>query len=196
MFRLFSLTFLGEYRGKAHPHESPKVMTIPLMILAVASIFAGFLGVPHEFHWIPNYLEEYLKPIIPLYTQFESVVPVISGHLAMGITTALAIGASLLAVVIFSSGKSLGFFVFENKFWVDELYQIIFVKPFQMISKFLASIFDPKIIDGSVFLLSRGLKSVSGLATLIQSGDVQWYLFLMVVGLAVVLSFLLRGVVI
>jgi len=196
MFRLYALTFLGEYRGKAHPHESPKVMTVPLMILAVASAVVGFIGVPHEFHWIPNYLEEFLKSVIPLYTHFGSQEPVLSGHLAMAITTGLAIGSSLLGVFIFSKGKSRGFFVFENKFWVDELYEVLFIKPFQMVSRFFASIFDPKIIDGSILMISRRFKSLGGVMNIIQNGDVQWYLLLMVAGLVFVMAFLLRGVVI
>jgi NADH-quinone oxidoreductase subunit L len=47
MFRLLFLTFFGTYRGTAHPHESPKVMTVPLMVLAVLSVVGGLLNLPH-----------------------------------------------------------------------------------------------------------------------------------------------------
>lgn len=200
MFRLYGLTFLGDYRGQAHPHESPWMMTLPLILLAGASVVAGFLGVPHEFHWIPNFFEEYLKPVIPLY-EFEGSTA-ISSHVAMAITTGLAFLSSLLALIIFSSKKLedkknilLRPFqlVFANRFWVDELYGLLFVRPFQLLSQFLASIFDPKIIDGGVLLASRATKRLGGAVSLLQTGNIQWYLFLMMIGLVGVMVLLLAG---
>lgn len=200
MFRLYGLTFLGDYRGQAHPHESPWMMTLPLILLAGASVVAGFLGVPHEFHWIPNFFEEYLKPVIPLY-EFEGSTA-ISSHVAMAITTGLAFLSSLLALIIFSSKKLedkknilLRPFqlVFANRFWVDELYGLLFVRPFQLLSRFLASIFDPKIIDGGVLLASRATKRLGGAVSLLQTGNIQWYLFLMMIGLVGVMVLLLAG---
>jgi len=200
MFRLYSLTFLGTYRGKAHPHESPWVMTLPLVILAVASVFAGFLGVPHELHWIPNFFEEYLKPVIPPY-EFEGTLA-ISSHQAMLITTGLAFLSSALALVIFSRAKStetkISLFrpfqmVFENRFWIDELYGALFVRPFQAISRFFAGVVDPKVIDGGILLMSRAAKRLGGVVVLVQTGNVQWYLFLMMIGVVGGLFLLLRG---
>ncbi|MFM8270372.1 MAG: NADH-quinone oxidoreductase subunit L [Pseudomonadota bacterium] len=200
MFRLYSLTFLGAYRGSVHPHESPWMMTVPLGLLAVASVFAGFLGVPHEFHWIPNFFEEYLKPVIPLY-EFEGVLA-ISSHQAMWITTGLAVFSSALAVLIFSRFKMdrhpnilLRPFqlVFGNKFWIDELYGLLFVRPFQALSSFLASIVDPKMIDGGILFASRATKRLGGLVVLFQTGNVQWYLFLMMVGLLGGMVLFLQG---
>lgn len=197
MFRLYSLTFLGSYRGQAHPHESPKVMTIPLVVLAIASAVAGFLGVPHELHFMPNFFDSYLKPVIPDYPHIITTgQSVLSGAVAMGITTGLAVVASFLAAVLFSKGNARGFVVFENKFWVDEFYQACLVRPFQSLSRFLSSVFDPKIIDGSFSSFSKGVKGVSSVLVLLQTGHIQWYLFLMMGGLLGVLLFLLMGKVI
>lgn len=203
MFRLFSLTFMGTYRGHAHPHESPAVMAIPLCLLAVASALGGFLGVPHEFHFMPNFLEEFLKPVVPSYP-FEGT-PFLGPYLAMTITTLLAVGTSLLALFLFAKPErvaaiSKGFsplrFVFSNKFWVDELYGVIIIKPFQVISSFLSSLVDPKIIDGGLMLSAKAMRGVGGLITLLQTGVVQFYLFFMLVGLILVFWMLLKGTVI
>jgi len=203
MFRLFSLTFLGTYRGHAHPHESPAVMLIPLCVLAVASAVGGFLGVPHEFHFMPNYLEEFLKPVVPSYA-FEGT-SFVGPYLAMTITTVLAVGTALLASFLYARPErveaiSKGFsplrFVFSNKFWVDELYGVIIIKPFQVISRFFSSLFDPKIIDGGLMLSAKAMRGVGGLITLLQSGVVQFYLFFMLVGLVLIFWLLLKGMVI
>ena len=200
MFRLYSLTFLGAYRGTAHPHESPWVMTLPLILLALASIFAGFLGVPHEFHWIPNFFEEYLKPVIPPY-EFEGTLALSSGN-AMLVTTGLAVLSSLLGLVLFSRAKKSDQapvlirpfqMVFSNKFWVDELYGILFVKPFQALSRLMAFVVDPKLIDGGFLALSQTTKRFGSWVVLFQTGNVQWYLFLMMVGLLGGMIWLLSG---
>lgn len=200
MFRLYAMTFLGAYRGTAHPHESPWVMTVPLVILALASIGAGFLGVPHEFHWMPNFFEEYLKPVIPPY-EFNGMLT-LSSHEAMFITTSLAFLSSAIALVLFSRAKSeqskrrlLRPFqlVFGNRFWVDELYGILFVRPFQTLSRFFATIVDPKMIDGGILVASRATKRLGGAVVLFQTGNIQWYLFLMMVGVLGGMLFLLKG---
>jgi len=200
MFRLYSLTFLGNYRGHVHPHESPWVMTLPLGILAIASMLAGFLGVPHEFHWIPNFFEEYLKPVIPPY-EFEGTLA-LSSHSAMFITTGLAFLSSAAALIIFSRAKSVESksillrpfrLVFENHFWVDELYGILFVRPFQVLSRLFAVFVDPKIIDGGILLASRATKRLGGVVVLFQTGNIQWYLFLMMIGVVGGMLLLLRG---
>jgi NADH-quinone oxidoreductase subunit L len=86
--------------------------------------------------------------------------------------------------------------VFSNKFWVDELYGVIIIKPFQVISRFFSSLFDPKIIDGGLMLSAKAMRGVGGLITLLQSGVVQFYLFFMLVGLVLVFWLLLKGMVI
>lgn len=200
MFRMFSLTFLGTYRGTVHPHESPAVMWVPLAILAVASAVGGFLGVPHEFHFLPNYLEDFLSPVVPSYS-FEGTSS-LGAFEAMGITTGLALVSSALAVFLFSKaqragGVGKGFsplrFVFSNKFWVDELYGIIIVKPFRLISQFLSSIFDPQIIDGGILFLAKAVRGMGGLVTLFQTGVVQFYLFLMLIGTVLIFWWFLKG---
>jgi NADH-quinone oxidoreductase subunit L len=178
-------------------------MLIPLCVLAVASAVGGFLGVPHEFHFMPNYLEEFLKPVVPSYA-FEGTT-FVGPYLAMTITTVLAVGTALLASFLYARPErieaiSKGFsplrFVFSNKFWVDELYGVIIIKPFQVISRFFSSLFDPKIIDGGLMLSAKAMRGVGGLITLLQSGVVQFYLFFMLVGLVLVFWLLLKGMVI
>lgn len=195
MFRLYALTFLGQYRGKAHPHESPWVMALPLVLLSIPSIFVGFLGVPHEFHWIPNFFENYLKPVIPPYA-FEGTLA-LDSHLAMAITTGLALISSALGLIIFAKAKSAeGVFVFTNRFWVDELYGFLFVKPFDLVSGFFASVFDPKIVDKTMLLVSQAGSVVGGVIVRFQKGNIQAYVALMMLGLLGMLLVFLKGVVI
>jgi len=203
MFRLYSLTFLGTYRGKAHPHESPWVMTLPLIALAVPSILAGFLGVPHELHWMPNFFENYLKPVIPPYA-FEGVLA-LNGHTAMFITTILAILSSLLGGFLFAKGEPragiLQMFrpcqvIFSNRFWVDDLYHILFVKPFRGLSAFFASVCDPRLIDRSIILISQASSVAGGMLVKLQRGNIQAYVTLMMIGLVAILFILLKGIII
>src|SRR5690606_32231043 len=60
MFRLYFLVFEGDYRGDAHPHESPPAMTIPLWILAVLSVVVAFIGLPAQWNWFGHFLEPVL----------------------------------------------------------------------------------------------------------------------------------------
>ncbi|NBV50423.1 NADH-quinone oxidoreductase subunit L [bacterium] len=192
MFRLYALTFLGSYRGKQHAHESPWIMTVPLTLLALASAVVGFLGVPHEFHWIPNFFEDYLKPVIPLFTSTDAPTTP-SAHEAMAITTTLALVASGVAVLVFR--KRTGSFgtLFVNKFWIDELYGILIVRPFEMISEVFSSVIDPKVIDGGITTLSKSAKSLGSAIVLFQTGNIQWYLLVMLLGLVLSLGWILKG---
>ncbi len=201
MVRVWALTFLGEYRGDKHPHESPATMLIPLYILAFGSIVAGFLGMPEGLHLLPNYLEAFLHPVLG---------PLVEGHgalseeRAMAVATVSAIIACSLGFYFYSKpersetpGKILVPFktVFENKFWVDELYGLVIVKPFDALCAFFAKFFDPNIIDGLVLLPSKAAQGMGSLLVLLQTGIVQTYLLFFVFGLLVLFMVLLKGVV-
>lgn len=199
MTRLFVLVFLGEYRGKAHPHESPWMMALPLVVLAVGSAFTGLLGVPHGLHILPTYLANYLEPVLPLVHEAEGPISEIA---AMGAATLLAFASCALAFVVFTNlkraesfGQALKPFktIFENKFWVDELYQLLFIKPFETVSGFLSRFFDVKIIDGAVHVPGKIVRGGAILLSLFQVGSIQFYLLVMVIGGLCVFWMTLRG---
>ena len=188
MTRMFVLVFLGEYRGEAHPHESPWVMLLPLVLLALGSAFTGFLGVPHGLHIIPNYLEHYLSQVL---IEFPEQPTAISEHGAMFIATGLAVTGISVAWFFYSKlsraesalrGLRPLQFVFANKFWIDELYDLLWVGPFKRISAFLAVVIDPKVVDGLALLPARISSGVSIVLNVLQSGLVQFYLTILLLG--------------
>lgn len=188
MTRMFVMVFLGEYRGEAHPHESPWVMTFPLVLLAVGSAFSGFLGVPHGLHLMPNLMEHYLSKVL---IEFPEQATVVSEHSAMFIATGLAISGMLVAWFFYGNLSRANAaqkvlrplqIIFSNKFWVDELYDLLFITPFKALSRFLSQIVDPQVIDAIVIFPTRLASGVAIVLNLVQSGLVQFYLFILVLG--------------
>ncbi|MFT3702755.1 MAG: NADH-quinone oxidoreductase subunit L [Agriterribacter sp.] len=192
MFRLYATTFLGKFRGtheqEHHLHESPKAMTIPLIVLAILAIIAGFVGVP-EVLGGHHELSHFLSPIFA-----DSVSKITHEHLLdhstefilMGISVALAALAILFAVNRFSKKPDLedaqGFGkVLENKWYVDELYNIIIVRPLKTISAILNSVVEKLGIDGVVNGVGRLVNYSGRQLRLLQSGQVGAYILMMVV---------------
>lgn len=202
MTRLFALVFLGRFRGteKKHPHESPAAMTVPLIILAIGSAVVGFLGVPHGFHWLPPYFFEFLSQVVPLLPEPEASA--ISEFGAMGIATFLAVLGSGIGLWMYSDpsrsekpAAKLGpvVAVLREKFYVDELYSLIIIRPFDRISSFLARVFDTVFIDGTVLLSSRLCRAAGTLVSVFQVGSAQFYLLVMLLGTLFVLWTTLKG---
>jgi NADH-quinone oxidoreductase subunit L len=149
MGRQVWMVFFGEPRTEAaaHAEESPKVMTIPLMILAVLSIFGGALNLPFEgFHNLGHWLEYTLGEVEALGLD----IPV------AGISSGLAVLAILISWLIYGRKpltkpeqadpltRPLGpvFKGMESKWMVDEVYQALFITPFTKLSYFLADVID------------------------------------------------------
>jgi len=198
MGRLFILVFLGDYRGTAHPHESPATMTVPLILLAVGSAFAGFLGVPHGLHFLPNFIGEYLSPVLPPPTEFQ---PPLSEPLAMGFAVGIAVLGLGTAYFLYSKlsrseavAKTLGpiKLILENKYWVDELFDLVIVRPFRWTCLFLARIIDVRVIDALFIFPTRVCRAGGTLLSFVQSGAVQFYLLVMLVGSLIILWFSIK----
>jgi NADH-quinone oxidoreductase subunit L len=192
MFRLYATTFMGGFRGthdqEHHLHESPAAMTIPLIVLAVLSVFGGFLGVP-----------EVIKPDAHLLGQF--LAPVFGGSGApaevsagtewglMGVSVLIALVGTFWAVSRFSKRPDLaeptGFGkVLANKWYVDEFYNAVVVKPIDLLAQFL-EFFDKNIVDGIVNGVGSLVQYGSRQLRLLQSGQVGGYVLLMVLGILV-----------
>jgi NADH-quinone oxidoreductase subunit L len=200
MFRLLFLTFFGSFRGtedqKHHLHESPLLMTVPLMILAALSVVGGFIGIP-EVLGGTNKLAQYLAPII--VTVGEKEVHTLSHsteYMLMGLSTTLVIIAIIVAYVIYvakkavpvAEGKEAGFQkVLYNKYYIDELYDAIVVKPLKTISDLFGKLIDNVVIDGIVNGVGKGVEAGSRVLRYSQSGSISTYLFAMVIGIIVIL---------
>jgi NADH-quinone oxidoreductase subunit L len=201
MTRLFYLTFLGKNRydeKHVHPHESPLTMTLPLMILAVLSVVGGFMGIPHA-----SWLEHWLEPVIKGHGE---------GFLLYGHTTEYALMAfSTLGAVFgiwfaFRTYRSQGlaearknrhlklYHKLENKWFVDEGYEKVFVKPIYQLSLTLWKKFDVAVIDRIVMGLGK-LSLVTGeFFRVFQTGAVQSYAFTLFIGFLMTVGYLIYAV--
>ncbi len=191
MFRLYATTFLGTFRGtedqQHHLHESPSAMTIPLIVLALLSVIGGFVGVP-EILGGHHSLHNFLSSVLTTEVAHESAKN--TEYLLMGISVAVAAIAIIFAINKFSKKPELedatGFGkLLENKWYVDELYDSIIVKPNTAKGKFLKNIFEKNIIDAAVNGVGRMINYSSRQLRLIQSGLVSGYILFMVLAIIV-----------
>ena len=206
MFRLLYLTFFGSFRGtdnqKHHLHESPVQMTIPLIVLAVLSVLGGIINLPEVLHggtWLADFLS-------PVFAQTNTVVEPF--HLSHS-TEYVLMGASALGAIVMAffaynkyvkkseipeaDGKSeqSGLYGLSyHKLYIDQIYDTLFVRPLNGLSKFLHTYVERLGIDrlvngiGDLFVSSgKGIRQL-------QSGNVGFYIFMMVVG---VIAFMLYG---
>ena len=207
MFRLYFLTFLGEFRGgeklKSHLHESPATMTIPLIVLAVLSAVGGFLGLPevfaHDGHWLHNFLEPVVERSLALYPS-EHVLSHTAEYLMMGVAVAVAVIGIILAYGVYkkydANKENTGLAKFlEDKWYFDEAYENAIQKPFMKFSSFAEENIENKTIDGAVNGVGKLVRFASDKLRLLQNGSVGVYLFLMVIGMILlfIIQFLSNG---
>ena len=200
MFRLFFISFTGNFRGteeqKHHLHESPWAMTLPLIILAILSIVGGFVGIPEVISHGGDRLTEFLKPVIPIHGGHE--VAASTEYMLMGLSSGLVLVMIIAAWFVYrnySAKENTGFAkVLENKWYVDELYDTIIVKPLHTLGGFLDKVFERTVVDGLVNGVGKAVNYGSRQLRLLQSGQVGSYVLLMVLSMVLifVLQFFLR----
>jgi len=205
MFRLLYLTFYGKFRGtheqEHHLHESPPTMTIPLIILAVLSTVGGFLGVPESLgghHWIGDFLAPVFKRSaaltteIPLARQTEWILmslSVLGVLMALGYAYVKYIKNSQVPVSDTEERPALVDLSY-HKFYIDELYDAVIRKPLDALSVFFYKVVDRLGIDGIVNGLGKGAIETSKGLRLLQTGNVGFYIFMMVVGIISILMYI------
>ncbi len=197
MFRLLYLTFHGQFRGtheqEHHLHESPSNMTIPLIILAICAIFAGFIGFPHavgQALGIHNWFGHFLSPVLG---ESEIHFSAATELTLMAITTVLIIIVILIARNIYITKKTLptpeheplpaGKNIIYNKFFVDEFYNKLVTKPLDRFSEFLSSSFDKGVIEGIVNGFGKLTVRTGQTVRLLQNGNLGFYVIAIVVAL-------------
>ena len=201
MFRLYAMTFLGKFRGtheqEHHLHESPAAITFPLIALAILAVVGGWIGIPEVFMHGGHRLEVFLEPIFAnsneLVKENNPHEPLMHSKeiMLMAISVVGALAALLFAWNKFSKyektdkeeigvGK-----ILANKWYVDELYDAVIVKPLQSIAAFFNNIIERKGIDGMVNGVGKAVNYGSRQIRLLQSGQVGTYVLLMVVGILV-----------
>ncbi len=214
MFRLLYMTFFGDYRGgrehghgshghdrlshdehgHGEPHESPMVMLVPLMILALLSLVGGFVGWGHHF-------EHFLAPVLGGESAGETATS-ITEWLLMGISILAAASGWVLAHVLYSARPELpqkiadslgGFYqAVLHKYYIDELYAALFVKPLvEGSTRILWQDVDRKVIDAAVNDSGDGARSVSDEVRQMQSGNIRSYAGWIAAGSAAVIAFMI-----
>ncbi|MHB8401726.1 MAG: NADH-quinone oxidoreductase subunit L [Bacteroidia bacterium] len=200
MFRMMFLTFWGSFRGtheqEHHLHESPKSMTVPLLVLAALAVVGGILGLP-EFWGFKNWMSETLNPII--IRKNPSILSHETEWMLMLIAVAAALATTYFAYIMFIKNKVLPAEmesdmkpfqrVVYNKYYVDEFYDSLIRKPLDGISKAFYKFFDTKLIDGIVEGIGISVKWVSGETRKLQTGHIGFYIMAMVVGIIAVMFF-------
>ena len=167
--RQITLTFLGKPRTKAaeHAHETPWTMTVPLMVLAVFAVSAGWVGIPEAFPGLggllPNWFEEFVGSMLQnAHGEVQhSLVPLFT-------SLVVALGGLLLGWLVYRGvdkadamdpmAEPLGpaFVAFKKKYGIDELYQLIFIRPaYWFAETFTYQLVDKKILDGILHAIAR-----------------------------------------
>ncbi|HET7819142.1 MAG TPA: NADH-quinone oxidoreductase subunit L [Bacteroidia bacterium] len=204
MFRLFYLTFYGKFRGTEeqhhHLHESPKSMTIPLIVLAILSVVAGFIGIP-EVLGGNHILHSFLEPVFANsnYRMFSHHLSHSTELTLMGVTIGAVALTIYLAWMNFVKKNTVPRAdstiinpvqkAIYNKYYVDELYAALFMKPINWLSEKMHRYIEVGIIDRIVNYVGEGVKSLSSFIRQIQTGQIGFYVFAMVIGLILILLF-------
>jgi NADH-quinone oxidoreductase subunit L len=209
MFRLVFMTFFGEQRtdarAKDHIPESGLTITIPLMVLGVLALIGGFVGVPHVLGGllghIPNKIEEFLAPVFHHTQQLHGIeahgTPALEFSL-MGVSIGIAVVGIFLAWVMYVKnpelpGKFVGSFrwlhrAIFNKWYVDELYDALFVNPTKKLGTFCWKGFDVKVVDGIVNGFGYLVRGFSQVLRITQTGQIHAYAMTMVFGMVILVA--------
>jgi len=181
MARSFAMTFLGEYRGHAHPHESPWQMTTPLIVLAaLASVGGLLLGGTFGFS-----LEHFLAPVIPLSglqhaheNILEGLMHSWIGLLGVGLALFLYTQAKEIPAKVFAAIPPLSA-LFERKYYFDEIYGFLIVRPLEEMARLLWRIVDVGIIDGMVNGTAQFVDISGEMRQITQTGQLRYYALLL-----------------
>jgi len=194
MFRLYSLTFLGNFRGTAHQqehlHESPIAMTLPLMVLAFFAVVAGFIGIPELFAPNAHALEHFLAPVFAGSTAIAHAhhIEHSTEWILMGTATTIILIVIVYAITKFkkyeTAEPNTGIAtILENKWYIDELYDTVIVNPLHWFAGFLKNTIEKYVIDGAVNGVGKLVGYGSRQFRLVQSGQVGSYILMMVIAL-------------
>jgi len=203
MFRLLFLVFFGTERASAdkmhHIHESPKSITIPLMVLAGLSTIGGFMGVP-EVMGGTNWVGRFLSPVFAKSAELklEHHLDHSTELMLMGTIVVLTLVMIAIAYLRYVSkahvpaaeGSLSGVHkTVYHKYYVDEIYDAVIVKPLYWFSKLFDIIIERSGIDRIVNLAGEAVYDWSKVFRLMQNGSLGYYIFVMVIGVILIIAF-------
>ncbi|MFV0418108.1 MAG: NADH-quinone oxidoreductase subunit L [Dysgonomonas sp.] len=197
MFRALYLTFFKDFRGteeqKHHLHESPKTMTMPLIVLAILALFGGVISLPFGLSWLNGFLE----PVLPGIAVAEHP-PIGEQALTMAISTIIAfigLGWAYFKYVKKSEvpaedDKVAGFTkVIYNKYYIDDIYNALFVKPIYAMADFFNKVLEP-LLKNILRVIGGTVEALSVPAKRLQNGSLGFYLFFFVLGFCSLIIYL------
>jgi NADH-quinone oxidoreductase subunit L len=221
MTRMMVMTFHGANRtGEKeahHLHEAPLTMTVPLVVLAVLSVFGGWINVPPALHdgWVGLFgalpmgegLHHWLEPVVGAATEiraehvgaFAEAAPLGGGEVAWATISTLAAAMVVVGAVVLvrgwtirpatEAGEPEGFKrVLYHKWYVDELYDRVVVRPVVAGSRFLWRVVDAGVVDGLVNAAGSLSRAFGFLGSMFQTGAVNTYAFILAVGVVAILA--------
>jgi NADH-quinone oxidoreductase subunit L len=194
MFRLFFVAFLGEARTEKakHAHESPAVMSLPLVVLAVFALVGGFIGITNIYGSQFGAEAEKLSVAQQAIEPFQNIFPMLCGigAVVVGLFAAFTLYRNTVTDRLPAKLGGLAT-AMKNKFYFDELYEATFIRAHDFIATVM-DVIDRWFVEGFCIGLVRGGTDFTGRALrLVQTGNLQTYAFLFVLGVAVVLYFVL-----
>jgi NADH-quinone oxidoreductase subunit L len=200
-FRAVFLTFLGPSRVDKelvpHIHESSRIMTVPLTVLAVLAIIGGLIGLPHL-----SAIEGFLEPV---FASQETVHATEASRALEWVLLALSGIVACVGIILaqymylvnpglpsrWSKRYAPLYKLLSNKYYVDEIYSAIIVKPFMRLSAFVKSVLEDEIVDGTVDRVAFGIGRTSQILRRIQTGYLRSYALAVLMGVVVIIGYLI-----
>jgi NADH-quinone oxidoreductase subunit L len=206
MTRLMALTFWGKSRvdKKIHPHESPALMTVPLIILGILSVIGGWVAIPHvlgqHLGHIPNLLENWYEPIVAKIPNLAHAEEIMEWGL-MGVSVVAAALSAIAAFVLYIRSPDLPVRLADkfsrthkvilNKYYVDELYFGSIINPLVNVSKSIWYYVDVNLIDKTTYVVADLVRGGGSFVRAMQNGNIQQYGMYIALGLVISLTFIL-----
>lgn len=212
MFRLYYLTFHGEFRGtkeqQSHLHESPMNMTLPLIVLAILSVVGGFINLPHFIgHGEYQNLAKWIQPLITEqgWSQHEANIASVNfttEMILLVITIAMFFAVWYLVRNIYVTKKKVALPEDQYQGWEklsartlydNKIYNVLFVKTVEGLGR-AGKMFDKDVLDPAVDFIGDGAEDSGKAMKKIQNGNVENYVLVMAlaIGILLIVNFILQ----
>lgn len=185
MFRLYFILFVAPNEHENERHNTPWSIGIPLFVLAIGAMFAGFVNLPEIFggeHQLDHWLAQLHSQHNTLSHQTEVILIFASVSVAL---LGMFVAYKRYANFDLSKREHEEGLIY-NKFYVDEVYNVVFVKSAQRFSSFFSDVLDTKIIDATLMGLTRGFVAFGRGLTFLQNANVRYYAFYMLMGMSAI----------
>ena len=189
MFRMYFIVFVAPNHHDEHYVYTSKTITIPLLILAIGAVGAGFLNLPSIFggnHFVDSWLGQLHSKHIHMDHITEYVLMALSVIVAA--TGIMAAYAKYANFDVSKPENETG--LIGNKFYIDEIYNVLFVQSTKKLSTFIDKVIDEKIIDAFIMNSSIGFVNIGKKVAMIQNANVRFYAAFMLIGMTCVFIYL------